>query len=145
MILINKNGTRIKLQSEESLTTLDDSPILHICTEDGISSPDMKSRLEKIFNQKLEWYIAYGPDALLWCQKAELLKISEIEQEPETEYNFSTFAFDDEQDLSLALHQLTGLSSASNNNQVYKEFIIISDAIEETKLCLGVLGYQTLL
>ncbi|WDE96784.1 hypothetical protein PQO03_02265 [Lentisphaera profundi] len=145
MILIHKNGTRIKLYSEESLTTLDDSPVLHICTEDGANSSEMKARLDKMLSQKLEWYIAYGPDALLWCQKAELLKISEIEQEPESEYKFSTFSFDDEQDLSMALHQLTSFSSASNNNQVYKEFIVISDSIEETKLCLGVLGYQTLL
>jgi hypothetical protein len=143
MLFKHKDQRQITLHNETEFSTCDKSPVLHICNQDGLSTKRMLPTLKNIIHPQTEWYLAYGPDAMLWTQCADLLQLGEIEKNVDSEYNFSSISYDEEEKLNLAIHKLTSLSSHLDNNRPYKNFNIITDSFSETKPCLEALGFTS--
>lgn len=143
MLFTHKEKAPVKLFQEGEFTAQDHSPVLHVCNEDGVEPKKMTSALKSILHPQTEWYLAYGPDAILWSQHAEIIQIAEIEKEVDSEYNFCSLAYDEDSQLSLAIHKLISLSSHIDNNQVYKHYNIVTDSLEESKRCLESFGFTS--
>ena len=115
--------------------------VLHITERDGLSDKEQINFLQFCLNRKSEWYIHWGPDALIWTYKAEAYILSQFPDIMPDEYCFQSLSYDEDSRLEEILHKFTSLSSPSHDNQAYQDLYIISDH-DGTLKSLTNLGYQ---
>ena len=126
MIQFTSSTQSITLYTQAPEHLLNSVPLLYINMNDGWDKTQRASTLKKYLNADCEWFISYGPDALLWQYTAESCFLDQFDFHLPDDKNFTAFAYDDEQPISRALHQLTEFSSHANDNKPYESFNIIA-------------------
>ena len=141
----------IKLQNSDKIVSIycatekpsnpEALPVLHISLADGLNHNERHDYLNKLLISDSEWYLSYGPDALLWSQSAESLMLSYISSDPLMHYNFQTLHYEEDTPLSKVWYNFLSLGSSKNDNQAYKSFIVICDSPDETATSLRKLDF----
>jgi hypothetical protein len=116
---------QITLHKNEPSKLSQSGPLLYINLSDGLDKSQRLKNLRPYITETSEWFISYGPDALLWQYTAENCFLDQFDFAIPDENHFSTRSFDDEESIDKALHTLLALGSAAHDNQACEHFNII--------------------
>jgi hypothetical protein len=131
MIKFFSSTQQITLYKNEPCKLDQSGPLLYINLSDGLDKTARLNILKAYITDTSEWFISYGPDALLWQYSAENCFLDQFDFTIPDKNHFSTRSFDDEESVDKALHTLLALGSAAHDNQACPHFNIVCSSCND--------------